>query len=662
MKLTDNQFAAICSNQIEIGRTYAGNVLQNDRERAYDMFEGNALGNEVDGRSQIVSMDLSDMIDATIAQLQPGYAGDVLAEFEAVGQDDEEQSKSESAAVNSVIVEGNQGFYQIQSCIMDALQASNGTMKVWIEETDEREVKRFSSLSPEEVSYLESQGAELVSEDGEYLEFEMMTKGQELRIRRVAPENFIVDPNQDCLTYERTSFLAERLLLSRSDLVEMGYNKKVVSLLPAHTLDAEVDQQAKYVQNQQNPSSEATTDRDVVEVFECYVRATDDGKTGISSLWKVMYCYEGNKVLSKDQVDWIPYATGAPFLVPGRWYGRSMYHKLKDIVYGKTRVLRQWIDSNEAALNARKYVNSQMVNMDDLLTTRLNGVVRCKGAPAEAVMIEPVTDVAGSAMQLLDYFDKLRAERCGAAMDVMQPEAQVMKSVSGVSAEVQLSSTEMMATMIARTLSETLIRNVFILAHETLRRSWKGTIMIKLKGVWTEVDPAQWRPRNRVNTKVGVSPGERSKKVGALNQQLGYQLQMLQAGGANIMVTLNNVHRLLLDLGKAQGLDSIDSYWIDPESPESQQAQQQMAEQSQGQQQMAMQAQQMAMQLEQAKIEIDKMKVEYDRLDDIADNEFDRMKLAAEIEVKEAEFVQQGIDSIRAATAGSSNGESRTTN
>lgn len=650
---------AICSDQIAISRTYAGNILQNDREKAYRMFQGEPLGNEQEGRSHIISMDLSDMIDSTVAQLQPGIAGDCWAEFESVGQDDEEQSKAESAAVNSVIVEGNQGFYQIQSAIMDALQAANGTVKVWISDKEVREVKRFEGLMPEQVAMLESQGASLVEQDDDgTFTFEMKVMEQKLNVRRVAPEDFLVDPNQACLTYEDTSWLAERCLLTRSDLVEMGFGRRMVNNLPAHTLDTEVDQQAKYVEGQQDPNSKATEDQDVIEIFECYLRATSSGKTGIASLWKVYYCYQGNEVLSFEKCDWIPYATGAPFLVPGRWYGRSMYHKLKDVVYGKTRVLRQWIDGNEAALNCRKYIDQTRVNMDDLLSSRLNGVVRCKGAPMESVMLEPVTDVATSAQQLLDYFDKLRSERCGAAMDVMQPEAQVMKSVSGVSAEVQLSSTEMMSTMIARTLSETLIRNLFILVHETLRRSWSGPIPIKIKGQWIESNPAEWRPRDRVNTKVGVSPGERSKRTGALNQQLSYQMQLLQSGGANIMVTLNNVHRLLIDLGKAQGLDSIDSYWIDPESPESQQAQEQMGQQSQQQAQMQMQAQQLAMQMEQAKIEIDKMKVEYDRLDDIADNEFDRLKLAAEIEVKEAELVQTGIDSIRAAQSSDAAGES----
>ena len=649
-KITDNRFASILSGQIQISRTYAGYVLQDDRAQADQMFEGRAR-TELEGRSNIVSNDLADMVDATIAQLQPGYSGDCLAEFEEMGQDDAEQSKAESAAVNNLVVENNQGFYQIQSMCMDSLLYANGTIKVVIEETEEKEVQRYQGLMPEQVAMLESQGAVLTSdEDGEQ-EFEMLVPKQHLKIRRINPSDFIVDPNQTTLTYEDTSFVAERTLLTRSDLVEMGYNKTVVSNLPEHNLDTEIDQQSRYVENQQNPDTAGTEDRDVIEIFECYLRATEDGETGISSLWRIMYCYDNNVVLEREKVDWIPYATASPFIVPGRWYGRSLYTKLKDIQEGKTLVMRKWIDGLDSQLNVRKYVNQNQVNMDDLMSTRLNGVVRCKGSPHDSVMLEPVADVAMSAKAMLDYYDQLRAERCGAQMDVMQPEAQVMSSVSGVSAEIQLSSTEIMSSMIAKTISETGIRNMFLLVHKTLRRQWKGTIPVKLKGQWQEVNPAEWQPRDRLNMKVGVSPGERSKKARALNEQLGYQMQMLSSGGANIMVTLNNVHRLLLDLGKSQGLDSIDSYWIDPESPESQEAQKQMGMKQQEDKQGAMQQQQQLLELEQAKLQLEKLKIDNDKADDDADNAFQIMKLTAEIEVKEAELVQSGIDSARSQAA-----------
>ena len=41
--------------------------------------------------------------------------------------------------------------------------------------------------------------------------------------------------------------------------------------------------------------------------------------------------------------------------------------------------------------------------------------------------------------------------------------------------------TEIMSSMIAKTISETGIRNMFLLVHKTLRRQWKGTIPVKLK-------------------------------------------------------------------------------------------------------------------------------------------------------------------------------------
>ncbi len=658
--MKNEQLGAICSEQIAISKTYAGAVVRDDIAASLRMFQGEPLGNEQKGRSSIVSNDLSDMTDAVIAQLQPGLQSS-WGEFEEISQGDAEQAQAESVAVNSLIQADNKGFIMGQTAAMDALMTANGTIKVYVSEKEVTEVKRFMGLVPEEVAMLEAQGATLVStdEDTGEQEFTMTVPEQKLIIERVAPENLLVDPNQTTFTYEDTSWIAERCLLTRSDLVEMGYNKKMVSMLTAHTLDKEIDEQARLVGGQDDPSSQATTDRDLIEVFECHMRFTADGKTGISELWKVMYCDQSNTVLGKERCDFVPYATGAPFIMPGRWAGRSLYNKLADITLGKTRVLRQWIDSNEAVLNARKYVNANMVNMDDLLTSRVNGVVRVKGSPHEAVMIEPVADVATSAMALLEYFDKLRSERCGAAMDSMNPETQGFATVSGTSAEIQLSSMEMMSSMIAKTISTTLLRSVMILTHETLRRKWKGPISIKIRGDWQEVDPSQWQPRTELTMKVGVSPGERGKKASALNQQLAYQLQLMQAGGANIMVNLNNVHRLLLDLGAAQGLTNIDNYWVDPESQASMQAQQGMQQNQQQQMQMQMQAQQMAMQLEQQRVEIDKLKVEYDRLDDIEDNEHQRNELAAKIEIEEAKLVQQGINEVRKAQASGTAGEGR---
>ena len=129
-KVTDNEIGRIISEGIAKARTYAGNIVQEDNADALRMFNGEKLGNEQEGRSDIVSNDLADVVNATIAQLQPSYVGDCLAEFEPTGDDDAEQAKAESAAVNSIFVERNQGFYQLETSYMDALLQAKGTLSV----------------------------------------------------------------------------------------------------------------------------------------------------------------------------------------------------------------------------------------------------------------------------------------------------------------------------------------------------------------------------------------------------------------------------------------------------------------------------------------------------------------------------------------------------
>ena len=300
-KVTDNEIGRIISEGIAKARAYAGNIVQEDNADALRMFNGEKLGNEQKGRSDIVSNDLADVVNATIAQLQPSYVGDCLAEFEPTGDDDAEQAKAESAAVNSIFVERNQGFYQLETSYMDALLQANGTLSVEVEDTEERTVQRYQGLTGPEKAMLEAQdGWELTeeSDDGECV-FSIIQPKQRCNIRRIAPENFLVDPNQDGLTYEDSSLVIERKLLTRSQLVEMGINKKVVSELAPHGLDREIDQQARYLDENQDPRDMPSRDRDIIECFEAYVRITKDGKTGVSALEKVLYCDDSSKVLQR---------------------------------------------------------------------------------------------------------------------------------------------------------------------------------------------------------------------------------------------------------------------------------------------------------------------------------------------------------------------------
>lgn len=206
-------------------------------------------------------------------------------------------------------------------------------------------------------------------------------------------------------------------------------------------------------------------------------------------------------------------------------------------------------------------------------------------------MAFPTNDTGASSQSMLDYMDKVRDQRAGAALSLQQPEEQQVRSnITAASADRQMSPGEMQAAMVARTLAETLIRSTFLLLHETLRTQFPEQMMLNRGGEWIPVSPQQWPKRTRVNVKVGLSPAERNRKANALATTVTQQMALFEKGGNGIVMNLNGLHRALLDWSKAVDLDNAEKYWVDPESEGSQQAAAQQAEQAEQQRLQQLQA------------------------------------------------------------------------
>jgi hypothetical protein len=80
---------------------------------------------------------------------------------------------------------------------------------------------------------------------------------------------------------------------------------------------------------------------------------------------------------------------------------------------------------------------------------------------------------------------------------------------------------------------------------------------------------------------------------------IAQQQTALQAGLTGQLVDLNGVYRALVDAGRMAELESPESYWIDPSTPEAQQAAQAQAQQEQQAQQLEEQKVSQSMQIAQ---------------------------------------------------------------
>ena len=123
-----------------------------------------------------------------------------------------------------------------------------------------------------------------------------------------------------------------------------------------------------------------------------------------------------------------------------------------------------------------------------------------------------------------------------------------------------------------KTIASTLIRDVFLLAHRTLREYFDEPVPIKRNGKWTHVNPAEWPERHNVTVKPGMSPGERSRRVAALGQVIDAQMMLSDKGMDQVLVDLDGFNRALLDWARLSEVQNPEQYFVDPESDRSQAA------------------------------------------------------------------------------------------
>ncbi len=652
MALSNDELITAIQNNLDQSVNYAANALEEKRRKAWDYYLNRPRGDEMVGRSKVQDSTVRDTVHALLAQIMPAYATDHVIAYEPVGQNDVDQATAESNAVNMMFTESNNGYLQLHAAIHDCLLFRNGVMKVWVDDKETTSIRRFQANPADVLAQAGDVDIELIETDDEtgISSFKIMANEQELVIETIEQARFFVDPNQSDQQLQDSSFLAELTYLKRSELLEMGAPHGTVKDLPA-TPDkstttgffSNTDLTAKFIDGQSDVSDAATRDQDDIECFWIHLMIDRDGD-GISERYRFLYSHK--HILLDDAVDFVPYASGTGWPVPHRWSGLSVFDLSCDVQNQRTNAMRQMNDNMNVANNQRPIYDPGETEADDVEQGAPGRGIRSKNPGNVAFM--PLQDIVSQSIAYLQYTDKIRGEQTGAALELVG-EGQTMKQISGISAEMQLQPQEMMAALVSRNIAETLVRNLFVLIHRTLREYWNTPIMFNKSGDWQETLPAEWPPRNRLNVNVGLSPGERRRQNQALQFVLEQQTMMIQAGNANIVTDLNGWHKAMTDWTKSAELDGAEAYFMDPEGQASmagQQAQAQQAQEAQAKEEGLIQAQ---LQLEERDRQIDGMKNDLDKYKHDTELRFKYWEQLLQTDVKEQELA---IEAQSAAQSG----------
>lgn len=621
--------------------------LKENRELALDYNYGRRPPAPGGGLSGVVSMDVADAINAITAQLLPMISTDAVVEFEADGAQDEQAATAESAVVNEVIIEDNNGFLALEECIRDALLLRIGVAKIWVDEMVDVQNLRWDDVSDEELNILlaptaANEARHLISREGTAAEIRVTLTTREFRFRSVDPTQFMYRANwisgQDL---EDCPFVAERLYLARYELKEMGYDPALVDELPNVAQPRNTDGRQRDVSAELDFVTDQK-DLEFVECHECYYHWHGE-------LLKVFLGGE-NTILGTEPVEIVPYAVGACILRQHRLTGESVFDKLRGVQDGKTAALRQWIDNLTIANQARVIINEANVNLADALDSKPGGVVRARDV--SQVVPFPFIDTGPSNLALLQYFDEVRTEAVGAALDMQSAPAQLANVAASV-VERQYSSKELVVAMFAKNFAETLIRRAWLLMHATLRLYSNEPINMKLAGEWQEVDAAGWPARTKLNVRTGMTVGQRTHAQQTLQQAMLFQQQAMAQGRDGVLASNETLHRSYLDWLTMAGLENPGRYAIDPASPEAQAAAQANAETAQ-------QAQQAQQQLIGAQVQIEAGKAQETERNNKAEIDFKYYNANLDAEIDEAKLVGEAtLDLERAQMQGEQNEHER---
>ena len=102
-EISNIELQSLLSNQIQNALGYLGGELSESRAKSLEYYLGQPLGNEQEGRSQVVSNDVLDTVESLMPSLMRIFtAGDNVFSCEGMGPEDEEMARQCSDYLNYI--------------------------------------------------------------------------------------------------------------------------------------------------------------------------------------------------------------------------------------------------------------------------------------------------------------------------------------------------------------------------------------------------------------------------------------------------------------------------------------------------------------------------------------------------------------------------------
>ena len=671
MKMDEGQIKSIVESEIDDSIGYIETETVEERRKALDYYLRNPYGNEVEGRSQIVTGEVAEAIDGALPQLIRVFTTtEDIVYFEPKTAEDEESAKQATDYCNWVFYRENEGLLILHNWFKDALLEKVGIVKSYWDSQEDVIKEKYQSLTEDELVMLLSdesltvvnQKVEMVPAGVDMMGMPVMApsydvtvkrtnKSGSVRIENVPPEEFLI--SKAARTIEDSPFVAHRKLMQRSELIAMGYDKDIVNELPSYDdLSFSAERVARF-DNGEQPDQTQSLDHSMqtVEVYECYIRIDENGD-GIAELRRIIYC--GSEILEDEDCDYVPFHSLCPIPIPHKFFGQSLADRTMDIQLIKSTITRQSLDNLYLTNNNRVGAVDGQVNLDDLLNATPGGIVRLKN-PNALVPLQ-VQSTFGQAMPMLEYMDAVQAKRTGVNEAQQGLDPDILSNVTAAAVAAMMKSNSGKLELIARIFAETGVKSLFRGILHLLGKYQDKPKIVRMRGKYVQFDPRTWANEYDVSVNVGLGSGDRDQKLAMLQMVLAKQEQIIQQyGPSNPLVSVGQYRNTLAKFIEAAGFKDAKAFMneITPEmdaqlsqpQPPAPDAQ---AEVAQMLAQVEREKTQAKAQIESAKLDLERQTLEAEYTRKGIEMQMQNQKDQADIRIKEAQLAVQQLQAVLA--------------
>ncbi|WP_187993601.1 portal protein [Vibrio harveyi] len=505
------------------------NILGNQGSSNYDYYYGEKLGNEQEGQSDHVSMEVFDAVESAKARLLTTFASSRnIVHYKPTTSADVQNAALRNALVKDIFWNDNNGYKLLHDAFHDGLLNRWFAFKYHWEKNPVQIPGRVTIEFTQENVFavdqqLDAAGAKLVNvtqnpDQTVTIDYAIVKDAGKVKIEAVAPERILIESGAE--SQEESSFIGEEMRITGSQLVKMGVSVDALSSIDNYRGDTDTLTAARRKNDEsltfENDSP--TKEGKIYRVYNVFVEIDLIGD-GIAQMYNCICDYNGKLLIDPVAVDRPQIIIGSLIPQAHKVAGMAMAEIVAPIQKSTSTVMRQYIDHLSRVNTGRMAADMQLVrNPRQLLANHIGGVIDVEFIDGKMPMMDiPQPQLSPVTAQVLEELKQEKEQRGGVSRL-----AQGLNSdaVSNQNADTLIERLTNLSTarvmMMARHFAEMVLKPLFDGAYYLSTRMDEKPRLLEIGGEQVQIAPVEMQGEFELSIEMTVTEEESIQRAQSL--------------------------------------------------------------------------------------------------------------------------------------------------